>query len=52
MNINVMFNKLLYLQLIITKRKNYLTYNKFYNNKCSYTISNVNRVVIKILKFV
>jgi len=37
-----MFNKLLYLWLIITKGKKHLTYNNFYNNnKCYYTVSNV-----------
>jgi len=36
-----MFNKLLYLLLIITKRKKLMTYNNSLKNKCNYTISNV-----------
>jgi hypothetical protein len=47
-----MFNKLLYLELIITKKKKYLTYNNFYNNKCSYTINNVISWIISFFKCV
>jgi hypothetical protein len=51
MKINVMFSKLLYLYLIITKKKNYLIYN-FLQKKCNYKISNVISWLIKFSKFV